>query len=51
MGFADGLRALPKNAVGRQVRRTPAGGLWWPEPIAPTFKLALHCQSHTKPLT
>jgi hypothetical protein len=50
--FADGLKALLKNAVGRQVRRTASWGLWWPEPIASTFKAAppaLYCQSHTKP--
>jgi len=40
MGFADGLKALLKNAVGRQVRRTTSWGLWWPEPIAPAFKAA-----------
>lgn len=38
--FEEQLKNLLPRAVGRQVRRSPKGGMEWPPPIAPGFKAA-----------
>jgi transposase-like protein len=35
--FVDQIADLMRRAVGRQVRRSDNGGLYWPDPIAPGY--------------